>query len=182
MMKKSVLISGICDLWCEGCDFLPKDGPVYCDFLLTAGRRRGCPAGTGCTERQRPTAYKTDRRLLAYVSSLQEAAKAEAKKQQKKERAPKDPDWLSGNSPSLNASSRWIREQRRRERARQRPEMIAQSAAISAWRKDRGLTRQAAGELLGVTGSTLGTWERGEVVAQWDRLETVGCRKPECAA
>jgi len=116
------------------------------------------------------------------VSSLQEAAKAEAKKQQKKERAPKDPDWLRGNSPSLNESSRWIREQRRRERARQRPEMIAQSAAISASRKDRGLTRQAAGELLGVTGSTLRTWERGEVVTQWDRLELAGCRKPECAA
>ena len=36
--------------------------------------------------------------------------------------------------------------------------------------------------LLGVTGSAFGTWERGEVVAQWDRLEKVGCRKPVCAA
>lgn len=126
--------------------------------------------------------YRQDRRLLAYVSSLQEAAKAEAEKQQKKERTPKDPDWLRGNSPSLNESSRWAVEQRRRERARQRPEMAAQSAAISAWRKSRGLNQQEAGKLLGITGSTLGTWERGEVTAQWDRLEKAGCRKPECAA
>ncbi len=173
--------AGVCDLWCEGCDFLPKEGTVFCDFLLTAGRRRGCPAGTGCTARRRPSAYKKDRRLLAYVADLQEAAKAEAQKQQKTN-APKDQNRLRGDSPSLNESSRWVMEQKRRERARRRPEMVAQSAAISAWRKDRGLTRQAAGELLGVTGSALGTWERGEVVAQWDRLEKAGCRKPESAA
>ncbi len=172
--------TGLCDLWCEGCDYLPKDGIVCCDFLLTEGHRRGCPAGTGCDARKRPPAYKRDRRLIAYVASLQEAARAETKKQEKKEKG--GGGGGGGDGGVVRESSRWEIEQRRRERARQSPEMAAQSVAISAWRKDRGLSQQAAGKLLGVSGHAFGTWERGEVVAQWDRLEKVGCRKPESAA
>ena len=45
----------ICDKYCVGCVFLGyADGAInLCEYFLTTGKRRPCPAGTGCTVKQK---------------------------------------------------------------------------------------------------------------------------------
>ena len=43
----------VCDSTCRPCIYhaTVTGGALVCDYLLVMGRRRGCPAGKGCTER-----------------------------------------------------------------------------------------------------------------------------------
>ena len=47
----------VCDETCRGCVFRGSTGvTITCDHILITGRRRGCPAGAGCTRRLEGTA------------------------------------------------------------------------------------------------------------------------------
>ena len=39
--------------YCDGCVYLSRvyDNICSCDYVFIAGKRRPCPAGTGCTEK-----------------------------------------------------------------------------------------------------------------------------------
>lgn len=42
---------GVVDAWCDKCIFINRDGQKSCHYYILTGRRRGCPAGKGCTRR-----------------------------------------------------------------------------------------------------------------------------------
>jgi hypothetical protein len=48
---------GVCDKYCEGCIFAGHvngcHGITLCEYFLTTGQLRPCPAGTGCTVKRR---------------------------------------------------------------------------------------------------------------------------------
>lgn len=45
---------GCIDESCEDCRFLERNmGLKSCGYLTTTGHRRGCPAGTGCTKKEK---------------------------------------------------------------------------------------------------------------------------------
>ena len=170
-------MNGICDTWCEGCEFLAKSSDVYCDFLSVMARRRPCPAGHGCTERRRPAKYRHDPRLKWAEQAQREAAKREEKKTTQRmslmERG--RPRELRGAS----LDPEYIRNVQRARIARLLPILVTeQREAILAWRKENDLSQTQAGKLIGVSGSAISNWERGMEKARWDLLEKHGCRRP----
>lgn len=44
--------AGVVSDYCEKCRFLNRDGTKSCNFYTATKRRRGCPAGEGCTRRE----------------------------------------------------------------------------------------------------------------------------------
>lgn len=50
------MANGVCDSFCDGCAFSMKtngaSGERICEYFLTTGNRRPCPAGTGCTVKE----------------------------------------------------------------------------------------------------------------------------------
>lgn len=178
-VSEALATGGLCDLYCEGCEFLAKSSDIYCDYMSVTGHSRGCPAGEGCTRRVRPPKYRKDLRLRHRVRARQAVKNRWEAERKKKQKLPQGRPWLLGNSPSLDPALRADIEHARQERARQRPEMIAQAQLISAWRSARGLTLAQAGAMMGVRGATLGQWERGNVKANWTLLGAVGLIRPQ---
>lgn len=44
---------GAISAYCKGCVWLARDGTRVCDYCLITGHRRGCPAGDGCTRKEK---------------------------------------------------------------------------------------------------------------------------------
>ena len=70
-------MNGVCDTYCEGCDYLAKSSDVYCDYNSIAGHKRPCRPGKECTVRRRPEKYRHDPRLKYLEAATLEAMKAE---------------------------------------------------------------------------------------------------------
>ena len=72
------MVNGICDRHCKGCvylSYLNNSHYLYCSYILKTGKRRPCPAGTGCTVKQ--TGSKVN--AWAYPTEQQEKPKAAPK-------------------------------------------------------------------------------------------------------
>lgn len=169
-------MTGICDIWCEGCNYLPKVGTICCDYLMTTGHRRPCPAGTGCTVRSRPTRYKPDKRL-------RERERVMAIRRDLENGQPvMVPDAKRAQELAKKIQREAIREARESMRlrwlAKLTPAERAQRQAILEWRAARGLTQRQAAELVGVNQRTIGDWEMARYRANWTRLEKAGCKRP----
>lgn len=173
-------MNGVCDTWCEGCEYLCMS-VVCCDYSTIMGMRRGCPAGTGCDQRRRPRKWKKDERL----KNLEKMMREEARKRdaEMSEKPPRQKSERGGRPRELRGASldpayiQRVREERIR---RLMPILEAeQRSVITAWRKARGLSQRQAGELIGVSGSTISHWERGHEQARWELLEQHGCRRPK---
>lgn len=176
-------MAGICDLWCEGCDYLSLHAAVYCDYLTQMGRRRPCPAGMGCTERMlRQDPPRPDRRLREQDRARRAAEEREAERKRR--------ELANDESVASRRATIWAAEQKRQELRERRdanlrrwlatmPEdMKAQRETILAWRMSRDLTQMAAARMIGVSDKTMHDWEMGRYRAKWDKLEKAGCKRP----
>lgn len=169
-------MNGVCDTWCEGCEYLSKHSDVYCNYLYVTCRRRPCPAGHGCTERRRPKKWRKDPRLVWLEKATLDQAKREAaelKRQAHRRGRPHDPFCVSLTPEYINQKNRNYRARMIADEAIQ-----AEGEAIFRWRKELGLTQKALGRLVGLGSSLISDWERGRVRARWDLLEPLGCPRP----
>lgn len=170
-------MNGVCDTWCEGCEFLAKSADVYCDYNSIVGHSRPCRAGKDCTERVRPENYRRDPRLESLEKATLEAMKAEKKKQKKPKRE-------RCGRPSQYGGVSMTPEYAAAQRARHRAQIIregrlaAEAKAIRAWREARGLTQKQLGALVGSSGSAVWSWEKGISGGKWAELEKLGIVRP----
>ena len=173
-------MQGVCDTWCEGCIYLGKTSEVFCDYILTEMHRRGCPAGTGCTARKRPPKWEKDLRLRGMEKA--QMTKIAAQEKKKAPAPPRQRNEYGGRPRELKGASldpAYLRRMEEQRLQRLRPVLVPiQRAAIRGWRERLGLTQAEAGALLGVSGSSVGDWERGASVARWELLEKHGCKRP----
>lgn len=152
-------MAGVCDLWCEGCRHLMSDHwDIRCEFLCHTGQVRGCPAGTGCTRRDRPEKYRPDRFLQARERARLAKEATQAKQAKAREAA---------------LAARAAQEPRSREGL-----LRLQTEALVAWRRRQHLYQPVAAELAGVTLKTYREWEWGKREADWAKLEKAGCARP----
>lgn len=66
----------------------------------------------------------------------------------------------------------------RRERVLRESRLEAEARAIKEWREARGMTQKQLGALVGLSGSAVFGWEKGQNSAPWDELEKLGCVRP----
>lgn len=152
-------MNGVCDTWCEGCEFLAKSADVYCDYNSIVGHSRPCRAGKDCTERVRPENYRRDPRLESLEKATLEAMKAEKKKQKKpkRERCGR-PSQYGG----VSMTPEYAAAQRARHRAQilREGRLAEEAKAIRAWREARGLTQKQLGALVGPAAAPSGAGRR----------------------
>ncbi len=74
-------MQGVCDKSCEGCVYLSQiNGTVhYCSFFLDTEIRRPCPAGKGCTVKNKKNVISMRRVNSAYAKSYHERLVQQAK-------------------------------------------------------------------------------------------------------
>lgn len=168
-------MNGVCDTYCEGCEYLAKSHDVYCDYNSIVGHKRPCRPGKECTVRRRPAKYRRDPRLKYLEKATREAMKAEKKKKQKQERAGRRCAFETGEGPAT-AKAVYYREYR--DKILREGRLAEDAKAIRAWRTARGLTQKQLGQLLGVTDTAVYSWEKGITGANWAELEKLGCVRP----
>ena len=169
-------MNGVCDTYCEGCEYLAKSSDVYCDYNSIAGHKRPCRPGKECTVRRRPAKYRHDPRLAYLEKATLEAMKAEKKaKKPKRERTGRPSDY-----DGVSLSPEYLAKQmaKRRERVLREGRLEAEARAIREWREAKGMTQRQLGALLGLSGSAVFGWEKGLNGAPWDQLEKLGCVRP----
>ena len=170
-------MNGVCDTYCEGCEYLAKSSDVYCDYNSIEGRKRPCRAGRDCTVRRRPVKYRHDPRLVFLEKATLEAMKAEKKKPKPKHEQCGRP--RGGRQSSMTeAEFRAELNAQRAARAANDPRRQADMEAIKDWRQARGLSQRAMGALIGVSCTTISDWETGMTGAKWELLEPLGIRRP----
>ena len=168
---------GVCDTYCEGCEYLAKSNDVYCDYNSIVGHKRPCKAGMGCTERRRPAKYRHDPRLASLEKATLEAArrKAPPKKKPKQEKCGRSrAEHRKIDEPGYQRELN----RRRVERVIQEGTYLADSRAIIRWRRSQNLSQRALGKLIGVSASAICQWEKGVSEARWPKLEALGCKRP----
>lgn len=149
-------MSGIVDVWCDGCRYVSKGGGTpTCEYMTMTGWRRGCPAGNGCTKRERPEGWKPQRILHT------------------------DEQWF--RMPALKKAEQKARheETRKRKTEAQRPERKQRQSIIREWRKAEGLTQRQVAERIGMSEAIVCKWECGEREANWALLRAAGMPVPE---
>ncbi len=170
-------MNGVCDTYCEGCEYLAKSSDVYCDYNSIEGHKRPCRAGRDCTVRRRPVKYRRDPRLVFLEKATLEAMKAEKKKPKPKHEQCGRP--RGGRQSSMTeAEFRAEFNAQRAARAANDPRRQADMAVIREWRQARGLSQRAMGALIGVSCTTISDWETGMTGAKWELLEPLGIRRP----
>lgn len=170
-------MNGVCDTYCEGCEYLAKSSDVYCDYNSIVGHRRPCRAGRDCTVRRRPVKYRHDPRLVFLEKATLEAMKAEKKKPKPKHEQCGRPRG-GRQSTMTEAEFRETINAQRAARSENDPQRQAEMAAIKAWRLDHGLNQRTMGKLIGVSCGTISGWEAGIAGANWAKLETLGIVRP----
>lgn len=166
---------GVCDTYCEGCQYLAKSADVYCDYNSIVGHSRPCRAGKDCTERVRPENYRRDPRLESLEKATLEAMKEEKKKKLKQERCGR-PSQYGGVSQTPEYAA--AQQAKRRAQILREGKLQAEAQAIREWREAKGLTQKQLGALVGVSGSAVFGWEKGITGAKWAGLEKLGCVRP----
>lgn len=169
-------MNGVCDTYCEGCEYLAKSSDVYCDYNSIVGHSRPCRAGKECTVRIRPAKYRHDPRLENLEKATLEAMKAEKKKPKPKHDRTGRPSDYDGVSLSPEYLAKKMAN--RRERILREGKLEAEARAIKEWRAARGLTQKQLGALVGLSGSAVFGWEKGINGAPWEELEKLGCVRP----
>lgn len=185
-------MSGIVDVWCDGCIYITKTGGTpTCDYLGKTGQLRGCPAGNGCRRRSRPENWTPQRVLYTDEAwfRMQALKKAEEKArlrmvlhrqyaEQKKQETSK-PKKKKPQKPLTAEQKQRYEETRKRKTEAQRPERKQRQSIIRDWRKAEGLTQRQAAERIGVTEGIVCKWECGERAANWALLRAAGMPVPE---
>ena len=169
-------MNGVCDTWCEGCEYLSHHSEVYCNYMAVMYRRRPCPAGRGCTARRRPPKWRADPRLKwVERASIEAARKTAFVKKLREDRCGRrrDPFCVSLTPEYQNRMNQQYRARRAADEIAR-----AEGMAIKSWRKESGITQKDLGQLMGLSGVTISDWERGLGCARWDLLEKLGCRRP----
>lgn len=169
-------MNGVCDTYCEGCDYLAKSSDVYCDYNSIVGHKRPCRPGKECTVRRRPEKYRHDPRLAYLERATLEAMKAERKARKPKREHTGRPSDYEGVSLSPEYLAKKMAN--RRERILREGRLEAEARAIKEWRAARGLTQKQLGALVGLSASAVFGWEKGLNSAPWDELEKLGCMRP----
>lgn len=169
-------MNGVCDTYCEGCDYLAKSADVYCDYNSIVGHSRPCRAGKDCTVRLRPDKYRPDPRLANLEKATLEAMKEEKKKKKPKQERCGRPSQYGG----VSQTPEYAAAQRARHRAQilREGRLAAEAKAIRAWREARGLTQKQLGALVGSSGSAVWSWEKGISGGKWHELEKLGIVRP----
>lgn len=193
-------MSGIVDVWCDGCRFVSKGGGTpTCEYMTMTGRRRGCPAGNGCIKRERPEGWKPQRILYTDEQwfRMQALKKAEEKarkrifiepkakpgamrKTEQKQKAEEQPR----RSPKKRVyTPEQLKEKYRRAKEKSNAEKPVlrekQREIIQAWRRKEGLSQKEAAERMGISTITLNRWECGARKANWQTLADARMEVPE---
>lgn len=154
----------ICDKSCVKCAYFSHAGSYEtCDFFLITRERRGCPAGKDCVRRTAgEKIISIDQRSFLRPPEKSEVVVTA--------RAPLPPE----------AAAQANREQHRRYYARMKNELGGrQRAALQAFKQETGYTNRKLALALGLSLPTVNGWMTEGRPANWKKLETVGCKKPE---
>lgn len=156
------------DSYCKGCVYLIR---IYygkgCNFSSVTGHSRGCKSGTGCTQRQYG---KKKRQVSSFGDSIIGASTTKKAPTPKPKKPPEtEAEYLE---------RRRLDKQRSAARTRARLQG-RQHDAIQAFKDENGYSNRDLSEMLGVSESTVQKWCSEYQSAQWDRLESIGIKKPE---
>lgn len=156
------------DSYCRGCKYLGTlSRQPCCLYMDITGHSRGCPPGTGCTQRTFGPRIQPSKPFSLFKMKTK---KEEAEK-------PKPPP-----KKELSQSEFCEKERNRKKLAAERYRAIAQGRqkqVIQDYKKKNNISAKKMGEMVGVSESTINKWTTEYTPANWEKLAELGIAKPD---
>lgn len=168
-------MNGIVDKYCLGCVYLcyvnygvpiltGKGLKGYvCDYIYSAGERRGCPAGAGCTKKKVGKRVKRDISIVIEPKEISELYRSSLTTGKYERRV---------GRPSLPEGERQRRAKEKIETNRE--EYKTSALKFSEWMANNGYTAASLSKVLGVTKNCVRRWQKGERPPGWKYLVRFG--------